>query len=81
MPKCVDVQAVFVGGGFPSARINHDTETREKSCQASSTVVEEGDMATFFSGPTRMIGATSSRENVSPPTTGPRKGNTDEVFP
>ena len=36
----------------------------------SSWTVEEGDMVTFFSGP--RIGA--SGENVSPPTTGHRKG-------
>ena len=77
---CVDcASGIFEGGGVPPSRINHDTETQEISFWPSWTV--EGDMATFFFQDPSMIGATSSRENVPPPTTGPRKGNNDWVFP
>ena len=70
MPKCVDCAIGICEEGDFRQLLSTTTPKHE-----NETVLEDGDMATFFSGP--MVGATSSREDVSPPTTGPRKGKND----
>ena len=76
MPKCVDCASGICEGGDFRQLVPTTTPKHEKyHTDAHEQQWKRVTWPLFFSGP--MIGATISRENVSPPTTGPRKGKDD----